>query len=147
MISFTLHCDKEHEFDAWFRSSADYDDQAKGGLLACPVCGSAAVTKGLMAPNVAPKGNRAGPPERAPHAVLADPKRVEIVQQMRKLRTRLLESSEYVGGKFAEEARRIHYDDAERRGIHGEASVEEARELLDEGIDVFALPGLPEDEN
>jgi hypothetical protein len=147
MISFALQCQKDHVFDAWFRSSDDFEDQAAKGLLSCPVCGSTSISKSLMTPNVGPKGNRGEDAGAKAHATPADPKSVEILEQMRALRTKLLERSDYVGDKFAEEARRIHYNEAEHRGIHGEASAEDARELIDEGIDVFALPLLPEDKN
>ncbi len=146
MISFNLCCDDGHEFEGWFRNGQAFDEQAEAGVLECPYCGSNTVTKGLMAPAVPAKSNKR---DDAPAQVAAtpDPAARELVDQIRKLRTHLRENSEYVGEKFTEEARRIHYDDGEKRGIYGEASVEDARELREEGIDVLPLPVLPEDQN
>ncbi len=153
MIRYRLKCDKRHEFDAWFASSAAYDRQRKRSLVQCPRCGSGKVEKALMAPNVAKKGNRkaAKPQQPEPQLSPVDTQRVaahgELVQAMRKLRSEIESKSENVGSRFPEEARKIHYEETPARGIHGEATREEARALREEGIEFFPLPILPEDQN
>lgn len=144
MIHFTLRCDRDHEFDGWFRSGADFDDQAKAGAIACPRCGSTAVAKGLMAPNVAPASE-----DQAGTTPLAGgkPSAADLVETLRKMRRHVEDNADYVGPRFAEEARRIHYNESEARGIYGEASLEDARALADEGIEAFPMPRLPEDQN
>jgi hypothetical protein len=144
MIHFTLRCDRDHEFDGWFRSGSDFDDQAKSRAIACPRCGSTAVAKGLMAPSVALPSEERG--EKKPVAGGA-PSAPEMVETLRRMRRYVEDNADYVGGKFAEEARRIHYNESEARGIYGEASLEDARELAEEGIEAFPLPRLPEDQN
>ena len=141
MIRFALLCDKDHEFDGWFKDSAAFDQQAGDGEIACPYCGSTTVSKGLMAPNIAAKSNR------KVTAAAAAPDAADVVETFRKMREYVQENSDYVGDKFAEEARRIHYDEADARSIYGEATIDDARELNDEGIDVLPLPALPEDQN
>ena len=167
MIRYRLQCHKAHEFEAWFGSSAAYDRQAKRGQVSCPECGSTKVSKTLMAPGVATRGGgsareraeRAGE-ERAiaaeqqavspAPAPPADP-RVEMQRQflalMRQVRQEVAKNAEYVGPKFADEARKIHLKEAEARGIWGEATLEEAKELHEEGIDCLPLPRLPEENN
>lgn len=141
MIRFALLCDKDHEFDGWFRDSTAFDQQVEAGEVGCPYCGSTKVTKGLMAPNIAVKANR------KVAAAAAAPDATEVVETFRKMREYVQENSDYVGDQFAEEARRIHYDEADARSIYGEASIDDARELNDEGIEVLPLPVLPEDQN
>ena len=151
MIRYRLLCDSGHEFEAWFRSSAAFDEQAERGLLSCAQCGTGKVEKALMAPNVAkpskaeaPATATPNPPARLPYgAALPAP----MLEMLRKIREHVRENSDYVGPRFAEEARRIHYDEAEARGIYGEATMAEARELHEEGIEVHALPALPDDAN
>ena len=174
MIRFRLQCPEDHQFDAWFANSAAYDTQAKRGLVACAVCGSTKIEKALMAPNVATKGNKKAdkpasakvtPPqddatevaatgvaatnsvaltgEAAKRAAVAQ----ELVSLMRKVRAEVEAKAEYVGPNFAEEARKIHYDEAPNRGIYGEASKRDVVALLDEGIDIMPLPDVPEDRN
>jgi hypothetical protein len=162
MIRYQLRCTKGHEFEGWFQSSAAFDRQAKRGQLSCAVCGTAKVAKALMAPNVAKRAKRRSVVERStavamPEAVTAEaaPKpetqRLAAHQQlaglMRKLRAEIEAKSEYVGPRFSEEARKIHYEEAPARGIHGEATVDEAKALAEEGIEFFPLPILPEDQN
>lgn len=143
MISFALHCARGHDFEGWFANSAAFERQQTEGTLSCPVCGVADVSKALMAPAISTSRRKdamqvaAHIPDDAAPAVAA----------MRKLRQHLTENADYVGKKFAEEARRIHYDEAEKRGIYGEATSDEARALADEGIDFHPLPMLPEDHN
>jgi hypothetical protein len=149
MINFSLCCENAHEFDGWFRNSAAFDAQVEAGELLCPVCSSAQISKALMAPNVTPKSNRAGAGGGGPQKLVGspDPATAAAIEQIRTLKQKLVESSEYVGDKFADEARKIHYEETEKRGIHGEASIEDAQALHEEGVEVFALPSLPEDKN
>jgi hypothetical protein len=159
MIRYRLRCKKGHEFDAWFADSAAYDKQAKRGQLSCARCGSSQVSKALMTPSI-PKRGKPRRPELPPKSERSEttagaPKpetqRVaahrELAAAMRKLRAEIEAKSEYVGPRFPEEARKIHYDEAPARGIHGEATAEEAKALNEEGIEFFPLPHLPEDHN
>lgn len=147
MIRYDLQCDRRHAFDGWFRDSATYDRQASAGEIACPVCGSTAVEKQIMAPAIPTKGNRR--PER-PQTLMAgppDPRAAALAAAVRRLREHVEQNADYVGNRFPEEARRIHYEEAEKRGIYGEASFEEAKALVEEGIEVQPLPKLPEESN
>jgi hypothetical protein len=155
MIKFSLHCHKGHTFDSWFNSSAVFDKMAKRGQLDCPDCGSHKVTKALMAPNVAAgKGKRARSSSAAPEGPVASPDdqqrmvmQRELMGAMRKLRAEVEAKAEYVGPKFAEEARKIHFDETPARGIYGEASADDVKSLLDDGVECYPLPVLPEDRN
>jgi hypothetical protein len=133
MIRYQLVCNKSHDFEGWFRDSAAYDKQAKKGLLACPTCNSKRVTKAPMAPAVSKKG------ELAEAAAKAKAMR-EWVTNVRK---HVEKNAEYVGEKFPDEARAIHYGDAQERQIYGEATIDDAKELIEEGIPVAPLPSLP----
>ncbi len=141
MIRFSLICDATHEFEAWFRSSDDYDAQAKRGLVSCPVCHSQKVGKALMAPAVS-TGRK-----RETMALAADAEQKRIAAAMIELARKMRENADYVGDKFAEEARKIHFGETEQRGIYGEATFEEVNALVDEGVDLLPLPPLPEDRN
>ncbi|MGI9410163.1 MAG: DUF1178 family protein [Hyphomicrobiaceae bacterium] len=156
MIRYQLQCEEEHGFEAWFRNSEAFDKQVKRKQVTCPECGSTKVSKAIMAPNVGVKANKkstlpvpAAPTAQAPEP--ADPRiaeaRREVMAAMRKLRKSVEDNAEYVGPKFAEEARRIHYKEAEEKGIYGEASTDEVKELTEEGIEIYPLPVLPEDQN
>lgn len=161
MIRYRLQCRKGHQFEAWFSSSTDYDKQAKRGLVTCPDCGTSKVSKTLMAPGVATrKGKRSAPVEPVPapqpgegqsQPAAPSDSRVEMQDKflalMRELRKEVEKKADYVGPRFAEEARKIYYKEAESRGIWGEATLKEAKELVDEGIDCLPLPVLPEDKN
>ena len=138
MIKYQLQCDKDHNFAGWFQSSDAFDKQLKRKLVDCPTCGSHKVRKALMAPSVATSRKKA---EITPAA------QAEIIKAMREVRRKVEENAEYVGPRFAEEARKIHYKEADEKGIYGEASLAEAKELADEGIDFLPLPVLPEDQN
>ncbi|NVJ71310.1 MAG: DUF1178 family protein [Alphaproteobacteria bacterium] len=145
MIVFDLKCSTGHQFEAWFRSSSAYEDQKAAGLVECPHCGSNDVGKALMAPNVASKGNQK--PEPAPVAASPrDPKMQEVVAEAEKVLAKLKDHVEttcdYVGKDFAEEARKIHYGESEERGIYGESTLQETKELLEEGVEIMPLPGL-----
>jgi hypothetical protein len=142
MIRYTLHCNSGHEFEAWFASSAAYDRAARAGANACPVCGSAKVEKALMAPPVS------GTKKSDTVSLAAvDPRRVALQHVIREFRRKVTEGADYVGDRFAEEARRIHYEETEPRGIYGEATLEEARKLAEEEIEFHPLPPLPEEGN
>ena len=160
MIRYRLQCNKSHEFEAWFGSSAAYDRQAKRGLVECPDCGSTKVSKTLMAPGVATRSRKgADPAERGPPAAAEPPVPVtaetaaqmaaqrQLLALMRQVRQEVESKAEYVGPRFAEEARKIHEKEAKPRGIWGEATIEQARELHEDGIDCLPLPRLPEDSN
>lgn len=147
MIRYDLICEQGHAFDGWFRNSAAYDDQAKQGLVSCTVCGSAKVEKQLMAPGIPMKSNRRGDPPQKMVAGPVDPRLAAMIEMVREMRKHVQENAEYVGERFAEEARKIHYEEAEHRGIYGEASPAEASALIEEGIAVHPLPRLPEDGN
>ena len=159
MILYRLKCKKGHEFEAWFASGDAFDKQEKRGLLSCPNCGTPKVSKALMAPRIA-KRAKAKPATKAPaepaaesavEAAKPEMQRVaahrELAAAMRKLRAEVESKSEYVGPRFSEEARKIHYEEAPARGIHGEATADEAKALREEGIEFFPLPVLPEDRN
>ena len=153
MIRYSLRCEQGHEFEGWFRSGNDFDAQAQRGLLACTACGASKVEKAMMAPNVASSDKRAAVPVAAaqpagqPRLPVGNRLPAEFVEFARKLRTHVRENAEYVGPRFADEARRIYYEESEPRGIYGEATLQEARELRDEGIDAHPLPVLPDDAN
>jgi len=155
MILYRLRCKKGHEFEAWFASSAAFDRQEKRGQLSCPNCGTTAVSKALMAPSIGKRSRKKAPPvaekNAPPPQAKPEMQRVaahsELASAMRKLRAEIEAKSEYVGPRFSEEARKIHYEEAPARGIHGEATAEEAKALKEEGIEFYPLPVLPEDQN
>lgn len=149
MIVFDLKCERQgHVFEAWFGSSADYEDQKARGLLACPMCGDMQVTKALMAPAVAAKGNSRpaaapadGPVETAPVVMTGDEARMRaLVDALAQAQSKVLEGSTWVGRAFAEQARAMHYGEQDRTSIHGEVAAEEARALIAEGVEVAPLP-------
>jgi hypothetical protein len=133
MICYQLVCRKNHSFEGWFRDSAAYDAQAKKGLLSCPNCQSKRVSKAPMAPAVT---------KRAALAETAEQARA-MREWVAQVRAHVEANSEYVGEKFPDVARAIHYGDAEQRTVHGEATLEAARDLIEEGIPVAPIPGLP----
>lgn len=141
MIKFTLACDQDHSFEAWFRDSSDFDTQQKRRLLECPLCGSAKVGKSLMAPSVS-TGRKKDDIAVANNQAM----QAQMIEAMRKMSKQIKENADNVGDKFAEEARKIHYGEADQRGIYGKASADDVEALADEGIDFMALPDLPEDE-
>jgi hypothetical protein len=147
MIRYDLICDQGHAFDGWFRDSAAYDTQSAGGLVACTVCGSAKVDKQLMAPGILLKSNCKDDAPQKVASGIVDRRMQAMMEVMREVRRQIEENAEYVGNKFADEARKIHYEEAEKRGIYGEATPDEAKALIDEGIEVHQLPRLPEDGN
>ena len=142
MIRYDLVCQAEHEFDSWFRDSAAFDAQSEAGEVICPACGSTKVAKRLMTPGVPAKSNR----KQVPPAI-TDAKSKAVREAMRKLRKHVEETSDYVGADFPDEARRIYYKETEERGIYGEASLEDAKSLHEEGIEILPLPPAPDDKN
>lgn len=143
MIVFDLTCEHGHRFEGWFGSSGDYTDQLERGLLSCPQCGSSAVTKAPMAPAVAAKGNTRQEHGNGPKQVSNQPMSPEVVAALTKLaeaQAKALKDSTWVGDKFAEVSRKMHYGETDERPIHGQASLEEAKGLVEEGIPVAPLP-------
>ncbi len=128
MIHFNLRCAAGHEFEGWFKSAKEFDAQAKRAQVTCAVCGSAKVEKAPMAPAITAKGGGDGA--------------VHMRQALSELRTRVEKNCDYVGEQFADEARKIHYGEADERGIYGESTDREAKELVDEGIKVARIPWL-----
>ena len=155
MIVYDLACDKGHVFEAWFKDSASYDRQEKKKHLSCAICGSSRVRKAPMAPRIGsgkvkeeqPVAAAAPAPEKnEPASYANDPrmaKAATLMKELAELRRHVEKNADYVGGKFAEEARKMHYGEKERRNIYGEASNKEAKELADEGIEVARIPWLP----
>ncbi|MDB5485657.1 MAG: hypothetical protein JWR29_1561 [Tardiphaga sp.] len=155
MIRYSLRCDKGHGFESWFQSSAAYDSQRKRKLVDCPNCGSTKIDKAIMAPKISRGGKRAeaepAPVEPAAPATASTPlmmaKERELRAKLRELRNHIVKNADNVGTQFPNEARKMHYGDIEHRPIYGEASPDEARALIDEGVEVSPLPVLPEDRN
>ncbi|MBV2141886.1 DUF1178 family protein [Falsochrobactrum sp. TDYN1] len=141
MIRFSLHCDHGHEFEGWFRDNADFDRQAEMKLVSCPGCGSLHVGKSLMAPAVSTSRTK----EKM--ALALGEAQKQALDEMRELSRKVRENADYVGDKFAEEARKIHFGETEERGIYGEASREDVHSLLEDGVEVMPLPVFPEDQN
>jgi hypothetical protein len=142
MIKFSLICHAGHEFEAWFKSGAAYEVQSARSQVVCPHCGSHSVDKAVMAPAVA---------KRVEHTTVASPEAPvpgpEQYQFLRRMRDEIHAKAEYVGGRFAEEARRMHFNESKQRGIYGEATADELKELAEDGIPFFPMPRLPEDLN
>lgn len=152
MIRYALRCERGHEFESWFQSSSAYESQRKRGLIACPTCDSTKVDKAIMAPRITRKGKAQSQPiaasasEESSSLVMA-PQERELITKLKELRDHVLKNADNVGEKFPDEARKMHYGDIEHRAIYGEASAEEAKALVDEGIEVAPLPILPDDRN
>jgi hypothetical protein len=168
MIRYALVCSNGHEFESWFQNSTAYDKQAKHGLVECPMCGDAKVEKALMTPKLSGTKKRARPgspaPGPAPDAPAApdtpaadttakapvammSPLEQEFRQKLKELREHVTKNADYVGPKFSEEARKMHYGETDHRSIYGEASPQEAKDLHDEGIEFHPLPVLPDERN
>jgi hypothetical protein len=146
MIRYDLVCAKGHEFDGWFSDSAAYDVQEKRHLISCTICGDMHIEKQIMAPGIPAKANR-HIEKQAMTAGPADPRAAAMLNMMREYRKHVTENSEHVGDKFAVEARKIHYKESKERAIYGEATPDEAKSLIEDGIDVQPIPRLPEDGN
>jgi hypothetical protein len=162
MIRYSLRCEQGHSFESWFQDSAAYDQQVARDLVSCPSCGSVKVEKAIMAPRVVAKKGRertepvtttpAPPtaPVETPDAVpspLMMAQELEIRAKLKELRDYVVKNADNVGERFPNEARKMHYGDIEHRPIYGEASPDEARALIEEGVEVSPLPVLPEDRN
>jgi hypothetical protein len=164
MIRYALVCGKGHTFESWFQNSTAYDKQAKHGLVECPICGDSKVEKALMRPQLAGTRKRSRPtaptPASAPEApsseatgeikapvAMMSPQEQEFRQKLKELREHVTKNADYVGQKFSEEARKMHYGETDHRSIYGEASAQEAKELHDEGIEFHPLPVLPDERN
>ena len=161
MIRYDLRCERGHAFESWFQDSSAYDAQVKRKLVSCPACGSAKVEKAIMAPRIGRNKPEAAAPVSAPEApetasteVSTVPSTPLMMAQERELRAKLKElrdhvtkNADNVGERFPNEARKMHYGDIEHRPIYGEASPDEARSLIEEGIEVTPLPVLPDDRN
>ena len=173
MIRYALACDEGHAFESWFANSATYDRQVKRGLVSCPVCNSTKVEKAIMAPRVAgtkrrgdasvsapmpeglassqPSASKA-PPEApqtnvpAPVAMMS-PQEREFRSKLKELREHLIRNADYVGRRFPEEARKMHYGEIEHRSVYGEATPDQAKELHEEGVEFHPLPVLPDEWN
>jgi hypothetical protein len=141
LIRFSLRCDCEHAFEAWFRSGEDYETQRRRGLVECPDCGSSSVSKALMAPAVS-TGRR-----RETIALAMNEAQKQAMAELKALSVKIRESADYVGDKFAEEARKIHFGETEARGIYGEATPDEAKGLAEDGVSFMPIPVFPDDRN
>jgi hypothetical protein len=169
MIRYALNCVEGHEFESWFQNSGAFDKQQKRGLVACPICGSIKVEKAIMAPRLT-RADAVGepqPPSPVPPALPApvqpasipsapsgkaavaimSPQERELRQKLKELRDHVTKNANYVGPRFPEEARKMHYGENEHRSIYGEASPDEAKALHEEGIEFHPLPILPDDQN
>ncbi len=157
MIKYSLICDKEHTFEGWFSTGQDFDQQNRRKLVNCPLCNSSNITKTLMAPSISTSKTKLQPSEqikneptgnKSPVANSPAPENFhELVDKVRELRSNILENSKNVGSKFPDEARKIHYGEVEKHSIYGQASAQEVKELVDEGVNVLPIPTLPEDNN
>lgn len=141
MIRFSLSCGQGHDFDGWFRSNDDFDQQKKRGFVECPSCGSSKVEKALMAPAVS-TGRK-----REQIALAMGEQQKKAIAEMKALAEKIKENADYVGPKFAEEARKIHFGETDPRGIYGEATPEEAEGLAEDGIGFMPIPVFPDDQN
>ncbi len=168
MIRYALRCERDHTFESWFQDSSAFDAQVKRKLVSCPVCDSVEIEKAIMAPRVvAKKGREKGRERVEPAPVPATPaptpapveasaatptpllmaQERELRAKLKELRDHIVKNADNVGERFPNEARAMHYGDKEHRPIYGEASLEEARSLIDEGIEVAPIPVLPGDRN
>ncbi|OSQ45673.1 DUF1178 family protein [Thalassospira alkalitolerans] len=136
MILFQLKCEHDHEFEGWFKDGATYEAQSASGELSCPHCGTVNVGKALMAPRLRTSRQKDEAAEKSRQVAMVEATKAAVAE----IRKQVEGNCEHVGKKFAEEARKIHYGETEKRGIYGEASLKETAELIDEGIDVHALP-------
>ena len=158
MIRYNLRCEKGHSFESWFQSSSAYESQEKRRLVSCPACGSVKVERAIMAPQIVSKKGREAAVPTAAEAPTTDAaaqgstpllmaQELELRAKIKELRDHIVKNADNVGERFPNEARAMHYGDKEHRPIYGEASPEEAKSLIDEGIEVSPLPTLPEDRN
>jgi len=142
LIRYSLRCENAHEFEGWFSESADFDRQVASGFLTCPSCNSASISKLLMAPSVSTARKK-----DEIQTLAMDTMRRDAFQKLKEAVATIKANSEDVGTRFPEEARKIHYGESDARGIIGQTTADEAQALLDEGIEIAALPVLPDDVN
>ena len=159
MIRYSLRCERGHAFESWFQSSSAYESQEKRKLVSCPACGSTKVERAIMAPQIVTRKGRAKaavPTEAAQESAQASAQAStpllmaqerELRAKLKELRDHIVKNADNVGERFPNEARKMHYGDIEHRPIYGEASADEARSMIDEGIEVMPLPVLPDDRN
>jgi Uncharacterized protein conserved in bacteria len=153
MIRYALACEQGHEFESWFPSSEAYEEQREKGYVTCPVCGSLKIEKQIMAPSVARTDLAPNSPVVSPEAspsqtmTLLSEKEQKIRAMLKEMHRHVTETAENVGERFPEEARRMHNGETETRSIYGHTTLDEAKSLLEEGIDVMPLPSLPDDKN
>jgi hypothetical protein len=156
MIRYSLRCEHDHAFESWFQDSSAYDTQVKRKLVSCPVCGSHGIEKAIMAPRIVGKKGREGaapapaPAETGATATstpLLMAQERELRAKLKELRDHIVKNADNVGESFPNEARKMHYGEIEHRPIYGEASPDEARSLIEEGVEVSPLPVLPDDRN
>ncbi|MBS0220572.1 MAG: DUF1178 family protein [Proteobacteria bacterium] len=154
MILYRLRCSKGHEFESWFKDSKTYERQEKKSLIGCAVCGDSHVARAIMSPRIGKVGDKVEPeapppaapapsPEQQKVAALARHMPKELREALLKARAEVEKNCEHVGDKFAEEARKIHYGESDKRGIYGETTDEEAVALAEEGIEFGRLPWIP----
>jgi hypothetical protein len=141
LIRFSLTCQRDHSFEAWFRSNDDFKAQQERGFVECPDCGSNKIEKALMAPAVSTGRKR----EKMALAMGETQKRA--LAELKALSQKMRENADYVGEKFAEEARKIHFGETDPRGIYGEATPEEAKSLAEDGVEFMPIPVFPEERN
>jgi hypothetical protein len=142
LIHYNLSCENSHAFEGWFSSSDDFARQAEGHLVTCPTCGSSSVTKQLMAPAVSTARKK-----EARQALVMDQAQKERIAKLQEMVKSIRENAEDVGERFPEEARKIHYGEADQRGLIGKATADEAIALLEEGIEIAPLPVIQDDAN
>jgi hypothetical protein len=161
MIRYALICDRGHEFESWFANSAAFDKQVKRSLVTCPVCNSAKVEKTIMAPRLSGTRKHGDAPATAParpasapetaaapaQVAMMSPQEHEFRKKLKELRDHITKNADYVGQKFPEQARKMHYGEIEHRSIYGEATPDQAKELHEEGVEFHPLPVLPDERN
>jgi len=143
MIRYSLKCENGHSFESWFKSAEAYDTLRASGMVACPTCQSQSIEKTLMAPQVSPARNKAAVPAKPEGQVMASGPDPKLADAIEKIRDHVETNSEYVGDKFAEQARAMHEGDAPERSIYGEVPREEAKKLIDDGVPALPLPFIP----
>ena len=146
MIKFTLACEAGHDFEGWFGSSDDYEAQIKRDLVSCPYCGTLKVEKALMAPSVSTSRTKEKIQDKI-NVATVNKSRQAMFAELKEMRDKITANAENVGERFPEEARKIHYGESDERGIYGEASSEDVKDLVEEGVKIAPLPVLPDDKN
>jgi len=165
VIQYSLICENSHKFEAWFKSSLAFDEQTKLGIVSCPLCNVSKVSKALMAPSLGAKSNsgddlvvgsagqvadlsgQAGDKKQSLTVSSGHPDQEKLQKIIRKLREKITAESDYVGKDFAVEARKIHEEESKARSIYGEATPDETASLIEDGVEIIALPTLPEEQN